>query len=174
MDDPSGGVNHFLRICQNKGYVYDTMWLPHDAKAKRLGTKRSIEEMVRSAGYNVRIVPNLSRTDGINAARIIFPNCWFDENECADGIQALSHYRYNVVNVAGQTKGQYSNEPVHDWASDAADAFRYMAIAFQERKAKIDVGARLAAAAASVIGSRKDQYAESGRASRSGRLGWMR
>lgn len=119
-------ISHFLQEMQHKGYTYGTIWLPHDAKAKRLGSKRTIEEQVRQAGYTVRIVPKLSPTDGINAARTIFPNSWFDEDNTRDGVLALRNYRYRVIN------DRLSNEPLHDWASDGADAFRYAAIAMKQ------------------------------------------
>jgi phage terminase large subunit len=119
-------ITHYMKELQNREYIYGTVWLPHDGAAKRLGSKRTIEEMLRDAGHKVRIVPKLSPTDGINAARIIFPNCWFDEDECADGLNALRHYRYKVED------GHLKNTPVHDWASDGADAFRYMAVALQQ------------------------------------------
>ena len=118
-------ITYYLKECQNRAYLYDTMWLPHDAKAKRMGSHRSIEEIVRAAGYKVRLVPKLSLVDGINAARIVFPNCWFDEVKCEDGLHRLRHYRYKVV------EGQFSNEPMHDENSDGADAFRYMAISIK-------------------------------------------
>lgn len=120
-------IGHFLRELQGREYFYGTHWLPHDAKAKRLGSKRTIEEQVRQAfPSRVQIVPKLSITDGINAARTIFPNSWFDEEGCRDGILALRNYRYNVIN------DRLSNEPLHNWASDGADAFRYAAIALKQ------------------------------------------
>lgn len=130
MDDPSGGINHFLREIQSWGFVIGTIYLPHDARAKRLGSHRTIEEVVRQAGYRVQIVQKTSLVDGINAARLIFGNCWFDEAGCEDGLKALRHYRYSVKD------GQLSNDPVHDWASDGADAFRYLAVALKSPKPK--------------------------------------
>jgi phage terminase large subunit len=70
-------------------------------------------------------VPKLSVEDGINAARTIFPNCWFDEEKCADGLHALRHYRYEV----DEDLGTFSRKPLHDWASHGADGFRYLAVA---------------------------------------------
>lgn len=165
MNDPSGGINHFIKICQSMGYTYETMWLPPDARAKRLGTKLSIQEMVGQY-YPVRIAPNLSKVDGINAARVIFPNCWFDEEKCADGLQALHHYRYEVHD------GQFSNEPVHDWASDGADAFRYLAVGFKQPKEKLRVGEKLAELAAAAV-SRRSQDLGGRPNNRAGRLGWL-
>ena len=119
-------VSYYLRELQSRGYVYGTHWLPHDAKAKRLGTKRTIEEQIKQAYPGmVRIVPRLSVEDGINAARMIFGNCWFDQAACEDGLQALRHYKFRVID------GQLSQKPEH---SDGADGFRYLAIALRGSK----------------------------------------
>jgi len=102
--------------------------LPHDARAKTLGSKKSIEEQMRDAGFRVRIVPRLSKFDGIVAARSVFPTCWFDASRCEkELLHALRHYHYEENPVTEVL----SSEPVHDWSSHAADAFRYMAIASQ-------------------------------------------
>lgn len=161
-------ITHYLNVLQARGYVYGTIWLPHDAKAKKLLTKRSIEEMVRQAGYRVNIVPKLSVTDGINAARIVFPNCWFDEENCADGLSALRRYRYKVID------GQLSNEPLHDSASDGADAFRYFALSCGiPRGDARDVTARLARIREAEVAAK--QAANEGLSGRVRRatLGWM-
>ena len=136
-------LDHYLEVLQNRGYLYDTDWLPHDGKAKQLGSGRSIQELMQAKGRKVRIVPNLSIVDGINAARTIFPNCWFDKDKCSDGIQALRHYRYEVVSE----NGNLSKLPVHDENSHAADAFRYLGIALKQPKTRIgDVFAKTASA----------------------------
>jgi len=109
-----------------RGYVYDTMWLPHDAQAKSLGTGRSIEELARAAGRRVRIVPRLIVADGINAVRTLFPTMWFDREKCADGLQALRYYRYDV----DPSTGQFSRNPLHE-SSDGPDALRYVPVAGQ-------------------------------------------
>ena len=123
-------LDHYLRVMQDRGYVLGTCWLPHDARAKQLGTGRSIEEMMRAAGRAVQIVPQLSVADGINAARTVFANVWFDADKCVDGLQCLRRYRYDV----DQATGQFSRQPLHDEASHGADAFRYMAVALREPK----------------------------------------
>ena len=119
----------YLRELQAREYVYATIWLPHDAAAKQLGTGRSIEEITRAAGWRVRIVPRLSVADGISAARTLFPTIWFDRERCADGLQALRHYRYDL-----DPNGQFSRAPLHDHASHGADALRYVAVAMQEAR----------------------------------------
>jgi len=120
-------LSHYLKVMQEKPYVYDVDNLPHDAKAKTLGTGKSIEEMCRAAGRKVNIVPMLSKRDGIEAARAIFGQCYFDSEKCSDGLQALRHYRYEVD---PDTK-QFSREPKHDWASHGADGFRYLVVSLK-------------------------------------------
>ena len=125
--DAQRPFGHYMHLLQQRGYIYSTIWLPHDAQAKSLGTGRSIEEMARGAGWRVRIVPRLTIADGINAVRTIFSTMWFDQSKCADGIQALRYYRYDV----DQDTGQFSRYPAHDHASHGADALRYVAVAMQ-------------------------------------------
>lgn len=119
--------NEYLRRLQGRGYVYGTLWLPHDAQAKSLGTGRSIEEISRNAGWRVRIVPRLSVADGINAVRTVFPNMWFDRQRCQDGLQSLRRYRYDL-----DANGRFSRTPLHDENSHGADALRYVAVAMQD------------------------------------------
>lgn len=130
-------ITHYLAECQSRRYVYGTFWLPHDAKAKTLGTKRSIQETVHAAGWRVRIVPRLSLADGMNAVRLVLPGCYFDEAKTADGLFRLRHYAYKITN------GVWSNEPKHDENSDGADAFRYFAVAMKGPEAPSGVGEKL-------------------------------
>lgn len=127
-------IGHFIKELQSRRYVYGTHWLPHDARAQRLGTRHSIEEIIRQHyPQGVRIVPRLSLTDGINAGRMLLAKCWFDSERCADGLMALRHYKYKVDEEPDDSpegrRQVLSREPLHDWASDGADGFRYMAIA---------------------------------------------
>lgn len=121
-------LSHYLRELQARPYVYGTDWLPHDAQAALLGAPRTIEQQMLDAGRRVQIVPRLSVADGINAARTLFPNCWFDSDKCADGLNALRRYRYGI----NPQTGQWTAEPLHDDASHAADALRYFALAMQD------------------------------------------
>lgn len=119
---------HYLALIQQQGYVIEAIWLPHDAQARQLGTGKSIEEMTRATGLPVRIVPKLSVEDGINALRTMFPQIWWDEQGCSDGLQALRRYRYEVDPVTSQ----FSRKPLHDDASHYADAARYLAVGMRE------------------------------------------
>ena len=124
-------ISQILAKMQTFGYVYDTLYLPHDAQNKTLAANgRSIEEIVRAAGYNVRIIERTPIADSINAARTIFPKCYFDRENTHEGLQCLRHYRYDV----NPDIGNFSQKPLHDNYSHGADAFRYICLMINEPK----------------------------------------
>jgi phage terminase large subunit len=117
-------TTEFLRLLGQKKYNWGIDYLPHDAKAKSMGTGRSVEEIMRSQGCTVRIVPSLKINDGINAARTMFSNVWIDEVKCGDLMQSLRKYCYDITLA--------KPEPIHNESSHASDAFRYMALALRD------------------------------------------
>lgn len=122
-------ISEYLATMQSFGYIYDTLWLPHDAENKTLAANgRSIEEIVRAAGYKTRIIPRTPVADSINAARTIFRSCYFDRENCHEGLQCLRHYRYEV----DPETGQFSRNPLHDHYSHGADAFRMIGLMVNE------------------------------------------
>ena len=139
IEDSQKTISHYLATMQTFGYVYDKVWLPHDAENKTLAAAgRSIDDIVRAAGFKTQILPRVPILDSINAARTIFPSCYFDRDNAAEGINCLRHYRYEVDPVTGQ----FSRTPLHDHYSHGADAFRYIALMIKEpgpKKAKAQV-----------------------------------
>jgi hypothetical protein len=69
-------------------------------------------------------VPQLKVQHGIDAARLILPKCHFNQATCADGIEALRAYR----RVYSELTKSFTDKPLHDWSSDYADSFRYLAL----------------------------------------------
>jgi phage terminase large subunit len=129
IEDSQKTISYYLATMQTFGYVYDTIWLPHDAENKTLAAAgRSIDDIVRAAGYKTQIMPRVPIIDSINAARTIFPTCYFDREHTADGLACLRHYRYEV----DPDTGQFSRNPLHDHYSHGADAFRYIALMIKE------------------------------------------
>ena len=124
-------MTEILAKIQTFGYVIDTLWLPHDAQNKTLASQgRSIEDIVRSAGYKTRILERVPVVDSINAARTMFRSCYFDRENCHEGLQCLRHYRYEV----DPETNQFSRTPLHDHYSHGADAFRYIGLMVNEPK----------------------------------------
>jgi hypothetical protein len=130
MEGVGKHIGEYIVDLQAKRYVYGDCWLPHDANNELLAAERTVAQQLRAAGFKTRTVPKTSVDTRIEAARLILPLCYFDERKTELGMDALRNYRYRV----DEDTKQFSNEPMHDWASHAADAFGYMAIALKEPK----------------------------------------
>lgn len=129
-------ISHFIelleRLKEEEHYTFGTVWLPHDAEQKRLSSRRTTRQQMEDAEFKVKIVPKISVAEGIQAARGIFPNCYFNEQYALDGVDQLRLYHYDV----DQKTGIRSKNPVHDDSSNGADAFRYMGVALTETVVK--------------------------------------
>ena len=117
---------------RSKGYTPDRaqIWLPHDGATQDKVYAVSYESALRSAGYGVTVVPNQGKGAAkarIEAARRLFPACWFNEDTTSAGLDALGwyHERWDETRSVGLG-------PEHDWASHGSDAFGLMAVAYEE------------------------------------------
>ena len=126
------GLPHYAQVLKNKGYLYGTHWAPFDIQVKELGSGRSRLETAATLGIRFQVAPNVPIEDGIHAARMLLPRCYFDEKRCQKGLEALQHYRRDY-NTRLQ---EFKATPLHDWASHGADAFRYLALRQQTPKDK--------------------------------------
>lgn len=102
------------------GVVFGRHVAPHDIKVRELSTGKSRLEVAAGLGIAFEVAPMLPVLDGIEAVRAALPRCVFDEERCAEGIRGLEHYRKEWNDALGV----YRNQPLHDFASHPADAFR--------------------------------------------------
>ncbi len=125
------GLDHYAKVLSEKGYHYSEHILPHDVQVKELGTGKSRVETLDALGISdITIAPKLAVDDGIQAARSMIARCWFDEEDCARGIEALRQYRREFDERLKTWRGR----PLHDWTSHGADAFRYLAVGKQTQQ----------------------------------------
>lgn len=113
-------------------YDIQAINLPHDGKAKTLIAqgKSAQEQLAEVFGWKkVHIVPGLSKQDGIQAARQLFPRLWVHVR-CEDAVDAWAQYRREW----DEDKKMFRDNPVHDWTSHYSDALRYLAVVWQENK----------------------------------------
>ena len=110
-----------------KGVVYGTHYLPHDAEHESEETGKSAIDVLRGLwpGQRFVIVP---RTPSVFTAitaqcRPAFAGCWFDVEECADFIAALDAYRWEW----NERQQVFTDTPFHGPESNYADAFRQFA-----------------------------------------------
>lgn len=130
------GLPHYFEVCRDKGYSYIAHYLPHDARARSWQTGRSAVELFEEefGPGSVVIAPELSVDDGIGAARWLLEqettrfHARCDEvPEDADlsGIGTLGEYRFSW----DETNKVFSKNPLHNFASHSADAFRVLGCA---------------------------------------------
>ena len=121
-------MQHYMKYLQDLPYVYGTHYLPHDAAHEQLGQEKTIEQQAQAILKNVMVVPRVqSKANSIEAARSVFPLCYFDKDLCADGLSCLRRYSY-AVNPETE---KISKEPQHDMWSHGADAFQGLAMAME-------------------------------------------
>lgn len=117
------GMVHYAKIIQNKPYLYGTHYLPHDAGSGSIQTGRTLQDIAYEIGLKTTILPR--ETDiqiGIDGVRSVLNYCFIDEIKCRHLIKCLENY-HKKYNDKTQS---YSEAPLHDWTSHAADSMRYL------------------------------------------------
>ena len=130
-ENNSEGFPFYANILNQKHYTYGVHHAPHDIAVHELGSGKSRLEVAQSLGIYFQTVTNISVDDGINAVRMIFNKCWFDEEKTRVGLNALRSYHKEY----SEKNKEYKSTPLHDWSSHASDAFRYFAVGHR----KVDI-----------------------------------
>lgn len=120
------GLPHYAEYLRQKPYEYGNHVSPWDIKKRELNTGTSRFDTARKLGISFRVNPQSSVADGIEAVRNTLKNCWFDKTKCEKGLNALHSYTKEY----DDERACYKPTPKHDWASDAADAFRTFAVGY--------------------------------------------
>lgn len=123
-------LEHYARVLSDKAYKYGEHYMPHDVEVQVLGMSENRRVMFENLGVKPIItVPRIAHVNtGIDLTRKAFASCWFDEKRCEKGIDALSNYQY----VFDEQHNTHRQTPLHNWASNGADAFRQFAQGFVE------------------------------------------
>jgi len=123
------GLDHYADILTKKDYNYGDHLAPHDIEVRELGSGKSRLETAFSLGIRFKVIPKMKVADGINAARMMLPRCYFDRDKTAEGLDMLRQYRQEW----DDKKRSFRDAPRHDFTSHAADAFRYLAVGLENR-----------------------------------------
>jgi len=123
------GLDHYADILTKKNYNYGDHLAPHDIEVRELGSGKSRLETAFSLGIRFKVIPKMKVADGINAARMMLPRCYFDRDKTAEGLDMLRQYRQEW----DDKKRSFRDAPRHDFTSHAADAFRYLAVGLENR-----------------------------------------
>lgn len=128
------GLDHYLKVIHEKPYSYNKHYAPHDANNRQFSNKaKTLKELAREGlecdednkvyKLDFDIVPKSGVNDGIALARDILSRCYFYKETTQQGVLCLENYRKEW----DKKNGVWKDSPLHDWASDGADAFRYLA-----------------------------------------------
>jgi len=124
IENSGVAVSWYVNELRSRPYTYGTHLLPHDAAVGQITSGTSVKETMASLGVQTTIVPAAPVYDGINAARMLIPRCFFDDTKCQRGIETLRNYRREW----DEKRKVFHDKPLHDWASHGADAWRYLAM----------------------------------------------
>lgn len=127
------GIDHYLEEIEKRKLKVKYILLPHDAaqahqsaRGNKMGN--TIEKQVRAIYPDkVKLVPRVSVVNRINATRALFERINIAEGPTSDGVMGLTRYQYGV-----DDKGQRTKTPLHNWASNPADAFTYYPVWLRE------------------------------------------
>lgn len=124
------GLEHYIKIINNKPYTYGKHIAPHDIKVKEWGTGITRLEKARQLGVTFTVAGSISIVDGIEAVRTTLSKIWMDEKQCSLLVKALENYRqeYDIK------KKVYKSHPLHDWSSHFADCMRYLCISLPKTR----------------------------------------
>lgn len=121
-------LRHYVKELKDKGYLFGTHFLPHDAEHKRLGDyNRSTREMLQELlpGQDFLIVPRITELiNGIQQTRKHLKGAWFDKDRAKLGIERVEGYKKRF----SRSDNRFVDEPNKaNGCSEGADALRQWA-----------------------------------------------
>lgn len=128
--------NYITDFLEEKSLTLWKIYIPHDWNNKAhsfLVSWETILDKFKKCFWieKIKLIERpKSVMDGIDSVRGIFLKCRFDKENCKQWISCLENYRKKY----DETKKVFLKEPLHDWASHWADAFRYFAIVESKEK----------------------------------------
>ena len=123
-------IEHYCKVLSEKPYLYGKHFVGHDIMVHEQGSGLTRYDMYKNLGTKFELrdgksaTPNVRIEDGIERVRAMFARLWIDEKRCAHLIKCLENYHQEYDNK----RKVYKGIPLHNWASHAADAARYMAL----------------------------------------------
>jgi len=115
-------LKYYADVIRSKPYTLGSeLILPHDAGHQRLGME-SVDKQLQALGFGTRVLPvERSVMPGIEACRVAINRSYFDYEKTRFGRQMLNAYQREH----DEKHDVWKVRPLHNYASDAADSFRY-------------------------------------------------
>jgi phage terminase large subunit len=122
------GFKHYVKVLQERGYIYAKHFAPHDIKQRELMTGKTRIETAAELGIDFEEVPNIGIQNGIDQGRSLFKRVWIDKEKCKEFLKAIPQYTKEY----DEEKKIFKDKPQHDWTSHSADMWRYAAVVIDE------------------------------------------
>lgn len=131
---------HYVKELQDRPYIYGKHYLPHDAEVTSLNDGKTRVQTLHELGLrNLEVVPRIdTHQTGIDAVRLLLPNCYFDESKTERIIDCLDHYRKEWDDKLGA----YKSTPLHDWSSHGEKAFEQIALGYRPASPSLNTNKR--------------------------------
>ncbi|MFD3300258.1 PBSX family phage terminase large subunit [Aquipseudomonas alcaligenes] len=134
LEDSHRTLDWYVAQLEKRPFRWGTDYLPHDGRTRNFQTGKSTEEQLRAMGRrSVVVLAQTSVEEGIKAARLLFPRCYFDQIKTARLVECLKRYRRDLHTKTGEPMA-----PLHDEFSHGADNFRYIGQAVNQMRSSHD------------------------------------
>ena len=129
----TGSITDFARYVHGLPYTYGNHYAPWDANKpnEEAGIRRC--DTAYQLGIPFIVLPKLAVEERINAGRLIFKYCYFDQEHCRDGLIHLQNYRRKW----NERLQQYENRELHDKHSHGGSAFSYLGVACRDKVMRV-------------------------------------
>ena len=121
IEDSHRTLDWYVAQLDKRPYRWGTDFLPHDGRTRNFQTGKSTEEQLRTMGRKPICLAQTSVEEGIKAARLLFPRCYFDKSKTVRLMECLKRYRRDIHTKTGEP-----TTPLHDEYSHGADMYRYI------------------------------------------------
>jgi len=121
IEESNRTLDWYVAEIDKRPYRYGIDFIPHDGRTRNFQTGKSTEEQLTDMRRKVEVLPVDSIEEGLKAARMAFPKCYFDKTKTGRLVECLKRYRRDVNQRTGEP-----GAPLHDEFSHSADAFRYL------------------------------------------------
>lgn len=130
------GLEVYLKWMQSTGYLWGRHFWPHDAKVTDWGSGKTRVQTSWDIGFRpglyggVTVVPKQALVEGINATRMFLARACFRDHPNVHRLLDLLIAYHREWDPELRV---WSQKPIHDYSSHAADAIRYRALAWQSQ-----------------------------------------
>jgi phage terminase large subunit len=121
IEESNRTLDWYVAELDKRPYRYGIDFIPHDGRTRNFQTGKSTEEQLTDMRRKVEVLPVDSIEEGVKAARMAFPKCYFDKTKTLRLVECLKRYRRDINERTGEP-----GAPRHDEFSHSADAFRYL------------------------------------------------